>query len=438
MLEEAWMVYGGETPIIYQSNLASILPVSRRHTCLLGPYQETTVKLSSQPARTPSQPELIRNRMLLRKNLQGKMELGPIIAILTSKGKNGSFKGNRSNYKDIMRTAQELGGLVYVVTPEGVDFKQKKCHGYIWSFTLKRWLQLTFPFPHIFYNRIPYRHDESQPLVQQLLSRLQQLKQVHLYPDSFFDKWLLFQWLQQDSELTQYLPDTKLLTKESLQQMYHRYGDLYLKPIHGKAGQGMIRMTQQGEQVQVIHQLKNRRNHWKFSSLPKAIETIHLLIKSKDYLVQQAIPLAQVKQSPFDIRILVMRDGQGKWKVTGIGVRVAGQGGITTHVPQGGRIISFQQMVQQVFPKRNFHEFEQQVEQIALLVAHNLERIQPKLAEFSMDLGVTAQGSFWIFEANAKPMKFDEPHIRQRSLQRLIQYAQYRSGFRSKTGGGAR
>lgn len=154
--------------------------------------------------------------------------------------------------------------------------------------------------------------------------------------------------------------------------------------------------------------------------------------------MQQAIPLAQVKQSPFDIRILVMRDGQGKWKVTGIGVRVAGQGGITTHVPQGGRIISFQQMVQQVFPKRNYHEFERQVKQIALLVAHNLERIQPALAEFSMDLGVTAQGSFWIFEANAKPMKFDEPHIRQRSLQRLIQYAQYRSGFRGKTGGGAR
>jgi hypothetical protein len=43
----------------------------------------------------------------------------------------------------------------------------------------------------------------------------------------------------------------------------------------------------------------------------------------------------------------------------------------------------------------------------------------------SMDLGVDQEGGIWFFEANAKPMKFDEPDIRKRSLDRIFQYGKY-------------
>jgi len=43
----------------------------------------------------------------------------------------------------------------------------------------------------------------------------------------------------------------------------------------------------------------------------------------------------------------------------------------------------------------------------------------------SMDLGVDKQGNIWFFEANSKPMKFDEPHIRQKSLERIFQYSRF-------------
>jgi hypothetical protein len=60
------------------------------------------------------------------------------------------------------------------------------------------------------------------------------------------------------------------------------------------------------------------------------------------------------------------------------------------------------------------------------MIARQIERgAGHSLAEMSMDLGVDQEGGIWFFEANAKPMKFDEPDIRRRSLDRIFQYGQY-------------
>lgn len=47
------------------------------------------------------------------------------------------------------------------------------------------------------------------------------------------------------------------------------------------------------------------------------------------------------------------------------------------------------------------------------------------LGEMSMDLGVDENGGLWFFEANSRPMKFDEPAIRKLSLERIFHYGQH-------------
>ena len=62
----------------------------------------------------------------------------------------------------------------------------------------------------------------------------------------------------------------------------------------------------------------------------------------------------------------------------------------------------------------------------ALLIARQIERASGiTLGEMSMDLGVDDNGGLWFFEANSRPMKFDEPAIRKLSLERIFQYAQH-------------
>ncbi|MOA37277.1 Endospore coat-associated protein YheD [compost metagenome] len=73
-----------------------------------------------------------------------------------------------------------------------------------------------------------------------------------------------------------------------------------------------------------------------------------------------------------------------------------------------------------------------------MLIAKQIERASGQLlGEMSMDLGIDSAGGIWFFEANSKPMKFDEPHIRQKSLERIFQYGSYLSKAKKEKAGGA-
>ena len=112
-----------------------------------------------------------------------------------------------------------------------------------------------------------------------------------------------------------------------------------------------------------------------------------------------------------------------------MGVRVAGERAISTHVPMGGHIEKIDTVLQSVFGSET-DRIKERIEQVGIRTARWIENQQNALlGEMSMDLGIEKDGSLWIFEANSKPMKFDEPNIRRRSLRRLIEYSLYLSGF---------
>jgi len=80
-----------------------------------------------------------------------------------------------------------------------------------------------------------------------------------------------------------------------------------------------------------------------------------------------------------------------------------------------------------------------QAGEAALTLARQIERsARTLLGEMSMDLGIDETGRIWFFEANSKPMKFDEPHIRQKSLERIFQYSLHLYRLKKKSAANAR
>jgi hypothetical protein len=144
------------------------------------------------------------------------------------------------------------------------------------------------------------------------------------------------------------------------------------------------------------------------------------------YIAQQGIQLASFHDRRFDLRALVQKNRRGIWEVTGIGARIAGASSITTHVPRGGRIDDPEKLLTYSFNAERAHMLLQKTKTTALLIARQIERASgQRLGEMSMDLGIDSNGNLWFFEANSKPMKFDEPHIRQKSLERIFQYSTF-------------
>lgn len=400
----------------------------KRKTVLaqLGPYfSKKTVTIGKAPLNSDS----IRTKIRC-KYAHNTLTLGPIIGILTA-GNGKTFMGNRENFKDIFLSGKRLGALVYVFTPSGINWSKKYIIGFLYNVKKESWTEHILPFPNVIYNRIPTRKLEQQPATREVLSRLCTLDNVTLFNRRFFNKYRLFSILEETKQIQHLLPETKKLDSfHRLKALADRHPILYLKPVLGKAGEGIMRLERK-ESHWRLRQVRNQRADTRtFSSLEKVWRYIRKRVRQRRYLIQQGIPLARYQGRPFDVRVLVQKNGAGNWSVTGIGIRRAGANSITTHVPRGGSIHSTEKVLPHLFQERA-EEVLSKIHETALTIAHVLAEKVDHLAEMSMDLGLTAEGELWFFEANAKPEKFDEPKIRRTSLNNIIWYSQFASQMKA-------
>jgi hypothetical protein len=370
----------------------------------------------------------------------------PIVAILTIDDDLQLFRGNRRNFADLIRTGESMGILTYVVTVKNLKLQAARVLGYTFRGEDETWVASWFPRPSIVYNRIPLREDEGLPRVRRKLAAIHKQPGIRLFNRRFFNKWSLFQWLNENRITRRYIPETQKLTESAvLAGLLKRHPFLYLKPVRGKAGVGIMTVSIQPEkQLPFRLQIQNEKGSrtYRFSTLERVWERVckHSASIEEPYIAQQGIRLASVNDRPFDLRALVQKNASGRWELTGMGARVAGDTSITTHVPRGGNIEDPEKLLSSIFGAHKAGIVLSNVRGTVIILAKQIERSsRSRLAEMSIDLGVDEQGNVWFFEANSKPMKFDESHIRNKSLERIFQYSLYlhRRRFQNKDGSSA-
>lgn len=356
--------------------------------------------------------------------------LGPLIGILSAENQDGTLKGNFNNYKAIMEAGQKIGGIVFAFTPSSVDWEKRIIQGKIFNKNNNQWLTCSFPFPNVVYNRIQDRTHEnkesSQSCIQQFLSH----QGITLYNRGFFNKEEVIKTLSLSPKMKKYIPDTtRLLSKADLINMLKRYEAVYLKPADNRLGIGIMRIRKsQSQKSYTMHYYEYGKELKKYKAygINQLWEKIQEQAISSAYIIQQAIPLAVVSACPFDCRVLVQKNHQGRWQISGLGIRISAQPqSITTHLPRGGRIGSPKIVLQEAFPQLRSTQIIQRIHRLCINVARKLEQHYKLLGEISVDVGLDSNAYPWVFEANAKPMKFDEPEIRKNQLEQIIRYAQF-------------
>ncbi|MDO7906129.1 YheC/YheD family protein [Paenibacillus sp. JX-17] len=351
-----------------------------------------------------------------------------MVAILTTTDASGEFRGNRRNFKAILKKGKELGHVAYVAAIQDLESATRTVKGYVYQEDLKDWVRKTLPQPEVIYNRIPTRKEELKvrKQIEELLAR----PELHLYNPYFFNKWELFEWLKKSKSTVQFIPATRRLkSPASLGSLLKQHNYLYLKPESGKAGKGIMILKYVPGHSHPYHltlQKGRRRLTRRTATLRDCWKAIRRKAGTSPYIVQQGIELAALDERPFDLRVLVQKNGKGSWSVTGVGARLAGPKSITTHVPRGGSVEDPEELLSAMFGIEHASVLLSRVKTTALIIARQIERgAEHVLGEMSMDLGVDQNGGIWFFEANSRPMKFDEPHIRKRSLERIFHYASH-------------
>ncbi|MDQ0873822.1 hypothetical protein QFZ77_002481 [Paenibacillus sp. V4I3] len=356
----------------------------------------------------------------------------PTLAILTVKDSKRVFRGNLDNFRDLIQTGERLGVDVYIVTTKDFTLSSPEIYGFRFNTETKKWSRELVPAPQVVYNRIPYRKMEMKPEVQQTIQACNRSASIHLFNPSFFNKWTLFGWLNSAKESKPYMPDTQQLNSANdLTQLLRKHAVLYLKPVKGKAGRGIMRIdrltTANGRRNYRLSRQEDKKMAYSYhNSTDELWNEWNKHRGTHDYIVQQGIALTRYKERAYDLRALVQKTSKGAWSVSGIGARVAGRASITTHVPRGGSIDEPRKLLTSAFGATKAKNILARVRKAAVTLAAQIERSSGnQLGEMSMDIGVDTGGHIWFFEANSKPMKFDEPKIRQKSLERIILYSLY-------------
>lgn len=344
-----------------------------------------------------------------------KVFSGPVFGILAGAG-NHSFIGSRLNFRDIMQTAGQQGKFVYVVAPEYVT-EQSTWQGYV-RLGYQHWIRIPCPRPEAIYNRIPTRLHERQAPVLTAKQRLSRMG-IPMFNANYFNKAEIYDVIRRSS-LAKYLPETSnQFSQASLHGMLRKNHAVYLKPTGGSIGHGMILIRRDGRGY-TVRVLKNSSgNNYTAGSVRDLWDVVTRHRVPGKYVIQAAKPLLEWHGRPCDFRVLLQKH-RGNWHLVGKGVRVAGPNSITTHVPNGGSIANAKEVLEEAFGSGSTE------------VSHNLETMTVgcaevidahfghSLGEMSMDIGIDSDGNLWFFEANAKPMKFDEPDIRRKSLLGVI------------------
>lgn len=401
-----------------------------------------TIKTASEPFEKPIGQEagtiavgaalarklgLPRAATLNFKKRDGVFHLGPLVGIMTARSKSGSLFGEQQGYfQNLLKSLGSLKAFGYIFLWSDINWEKQIITGYC-RVRNNSWQKGRFPLPDVVYNRCLAGSGKSTAA----LTRLAALN-VRCFNTTLGSKWHVYQQLTQKSAIN-CLPETLLMdSSETLKHMLESHQDVYIKSLDGHLGKGIYRIckAEGGYRVQRTGEARGV-----YVKSLKTLTRMYGLDKRYGRLIVQKSIKPGRSGSHFDIRVLVQKDGQGCWQLTGMAVRIGLAGQITTNLHTGGRAESLEKALRlKGYNAARTSVVRQVLGRTALQIAKALEYTTENLGELGLDFVLDAEGRPWFLEANPRAGRRSFAHlglrIRRLAVQRPMEYACYLAGFK--------
>ncbi|MDC3417287.1 YheC/YheD family protein [Aquibacillus salsiterrae] len=308
-----------------------------------------------------------------------------------------SLLGSRTDlFRRMSIIGNKLGFRTLFFGHQHILSNESKVYAYYWNGF--KWDQAVFHIPSVVYNRIPNRKTEHHPNV--MASKKEIESRAILFNHDFFNKWEIYERLMKNNDCSYLLPETILHpSKRKIIDLLEK-GPIYIKPIHGSRGTGIVKCTKRESGEIECHYY--HRDHAQINRYTNPNSLFHQLFPNglKGFVVQKEIDLLKKDNSAIDFRIHVNKNEKNTWEVTLLCAKFAGKGSLTTHVQRGGSIHT----IDELFSPEKTKRIEEKLSKTALKLSQAIDKeVNNPIGEIGFDLGIDAEGKVWLFEANAKP-----------------------------------
>jgi glutathione synthase/RimK-type ligase-like ATP-grasp enzyme len=289
--------------------------------------------------------------------------------------------------------------------------------------------------PDVVYNRLTSRRYENRSNVQHFMRDAKSRHGAVVFNEKYLNKTEVFDALRHVESLRSVLPESHSLKNyQVLRGMMNRHHTLFLKPITGSLGKGIIRLRREANGSYTCHYAGlSAPRKVTYATLPAVFKAVAGKLRSQRYQVQQGLHLLEVGGRPVDFRALVQRDETGTWSITSIVGRIAGGTHFVSNLARGGTLSTAAGALARSNLSSGLRASAlAKLRRSALEIAKGIEeKIDAHFAELGIDLAVDTNGKAWLLEVNSKPSKDDntslsaeESKIRP-SVKRIVQYCRH-------------
>ncbi|MEN1988584.1 YheC/YheD family protein [Paenibacillus hubeiensis] len=211
-------------------------------------------------------------------------------------------------------------------------------------------------------------------------------------------KWLKTETLLKYPAAAAHIPRTVAFNAPNLRQMLRTYGMVYVKPIVGAGGYGVIRVSAHGG----VYRYKYKRTTRSYSSYKRMYRSLLRVKAKRKYLIQQGIHLATIHGRAVDYRVKVVKTERG-WTFRSMVGRWARRGLCVTNLSRGGTMLNGRTALKHSLPHVSTARKRREMRSLTLTCTQIMESRFPGIGELGFDYGLDYSGKIWILEVNTRP-----------------------------------
>jgi len=294
----------------------------------------------------------------------------------------------------------------FYFTPEDMDYENKKINGYI--FDGIEWNKEKQDYPQMIYDRLRRRTNVKYiDLYNELNECVFNVKKESVI--SKLDVYNKFK----DEEFC--IPFIEINTIQDVIEFLDEYKKIILKPVIGKQGDGIFSLERQGSKYNICG--RNTRKILTYDELGK-------YINGKKYLSQVFAESKTRDNSPFDIRIQVMKNYKNQWEVVKILPKVGLYDKEIVAIPKyGGTWGVWDGFAKHNFGKNSFEILDKKVRETSIDICNKFESMfDEEIPELALDICLDKNMNIHLLEINnAVPgISYCEFEAVEKSIEYLI------------------
>lgn len=360
---------------------------------------------------------------------EGKLRIGPIIAILAFNENHEMTEEALEKYFRYLAGYSSINGLIYVCSANGINHSLKTIEGYYFNLEEKTskpvWKFGKFPYPDVLYCHMEWNEDKYNQMLSVLRGKI---LNGHLS-----SKWRLWYLFQSSIHLRGHWPYTELLNNDQkLDDMLKKFESVYLKPLASGKGKRLFKVDKEEGVYRIIDHLGDEK------CLNSTFEVNDYLkgVLRDTYLVQQAVPAIKYEERCFNFKVNMQKTSRSHWKCAYITAHFGETGGISANFNRTGIVLSGRDALRKVFQmdERQVFKKEQEIIELCSTASKTLEHSEGSYAELSIDIILDEYLSVWVMDINHHPdhqsLFYSDRQLYLKVLATPLEYAKSVAWFR--------